>query len=100
MKRNGVIQIIICGLCMLLPNVPGFIYFLDPKFKESLEWYNSLNLPSGKAPDYLFGPVWFFLYCSMGLAHYLVYHTGDGWFNDSTKIPTISYIVQLLLVRI
>jgi len=37
------------------------------------EWYGQLRKPSWTPPGYLFGPVWTFLYASMGVAAWLVW---------------------------
>lgn len=37
------------------------------------DWYAQLNRPSFAPPDYLFGPVWSFLYLSMAVAVWLVW---------------------------
>lgn len=99
MTSDTVTQVFIIVLCIIIPNVPGFIYGLSPWFKRNLlEWYQQLNFPSGRPPDWVFGPVWLYLYCTMGIAHYLVYRTGGGWFTHVTTAPTIAYIIQLILV--
>ena len=41
-------------------------------------WYRRIDLPSWTPPDRLFGPVWTFLYSSMGVAAYRVATTSAG----------------------
>ncbi|MFA6915441.1 MAG: TspO/MBR family protein [Parachlamydiales bacterium] len=39
------------------------------------DWYPTLNKPFWNPPGWLFGPVWTFLYASMGIAAWLVWKT-------------------------
>jgi len=60
--------------CIILAEVVGglgalFTYSAIPT------WYASLNKPSFSPPNYLFAPVWTFLYALMGLALYLVWES-------------------------
>jgi benzodiazapine receptor len=52
------------------------------KGTKSGGWYRTIDLPSWKPPDWLFGPVWTVLYALMGLAVSRIY-------NSSNKLPTI-----------
>ena len=36
-------------------------------------WFNSLNKPTWNPPDYIFGPVWTFLYLLIGVALWLIW---------------------------
>lgn len=81
-----------------LPHLPGFYYARSAWFKKNLdEWYQHLNHPSYRPPDWLFGPVWGALYTGMGYASYLVYKNGGG-FSGSAKLPLALYGAQLALV--
>lgn len=94
-------QVIIIALCAIIPNIPGLLYALNSTFrKNQKEWYQNLVFPAGRPPDWVFGPVWVYLYITMGIAHYLVYRTGGDWFTKTTTVPTTVYIIQLLLVSI
>jgi benzodiazapine receptor len=80
---------------ILLPNLGAFVNgYLTRQQIEG--WYKTLNLPSWRPPNWVFGPVWTFLYISMGFASYLVWRDGGG-FKGEAMIPLILYIVQLAL---
>ena len=38
------------------------------------DWYAGLNKPVGNPPNWLFGPVWGFLYALIGIAFALIWH--------------------------
>ncbi|KQZ19740.1 sensory protein TspO [Mesorhizobium sp. Root552] len=58
------------------------------------EWYQRLNKPSWRPPDWLFGPVWTFLYATIALAGWLVWR--EAGFGDAV-LPLSAYGTQLLL---
>lgn len=62
----------------VLPNLGGIAggYFTRKAIKN---WYEKLNKPEWRPPNWAFGPVWTTLYCSMGYASYLVYRDGGGF---------------------
>lgn len=39
-------------------------------------WYNVLNQPSFRPPNWIFGPVWIILYTLMGISFYLIWSKG------------------------
>lgn len=87
----------IVGACAL-PHVPGFYFARSAWFNKNLnEWYNKLDFPSYRPPNWVFGPVWGGLYTGMGYASYLVYKNGGG-FKGSAKLPLALYGTQLILV--
>lgn len=64
--------------CVLLPNFGGVLGALY--MQDSLKnWYQRLKKPNFCPPDWVFGPVWTFLYVSIGAASYLVYTKGNGF---------------------
>ncbi|MFU0504677.1 TspO/MBR family protein [Pseudaminobacter sp. NGMCC 1.201702] len=58
------------------------------------EWYQRLNKPSWRPPDWLFGPVWTFLYLTIALAGWLVWQ--EAGFGGA-ELPLSVYGIQLLL---
>lgn len=56
-------------------------------------WYASLVKPRGTPPNWLFGPVWTFLYLSMAVAAWLVWRTPDR----TTQLPLALFVLQLAL---
>ncbi|KAL1396814.1 hypothetical protein pipiens_010244 [Culex pipiens pipiens] len=92
MMRSEIPKII---LAIALPLVGGWIngYLTRP---EIAGWYQGLNLPSFRPPNWVFAPVWTSLYIGMGYASYLVWRDGGG-FNGKARRPLILYGVQLAL---
>lgn len=54
-------------------------------------WYAGLNKPFFTPPNYLFGPVWTFLYFSMGLAAWL------AWLK---KVPAVKSALTLFFIQL
>ena len=42
-------------------------------------WYPNLIKPSFNPPNWIFGPVWSFLYCLMGIGLFLIYQSQSVW---------------------
>ncbi|XP_050429618.1 translocator protein [Adelges cooleyi] len=78
-----------------VPNIGGFIGGIYVR-KNIKGWYETLNRPSWRPPNYMFAPVWTTLYTGMGYASFIVYRDGGG-FQGAAKIPLILYSSQLLL---
>ncbi len=57
-------------------------------------WYEKLRQPSFRPPNWIFGPVWTFLYALMGLSAYLVYQNQQ---RPLAKIGLIFFLIQLIL---
>lgn len=59
-------------------------------------WYSNLRRPKICPPDWIFPPVWAYLYSTMGYASYRVWESGNG-FEGSAKVPLIIYLIHLLI---
>ncbi len=90
MKRFNVIKLIVA---ILLPVGLGAIAGMFTA-QAVPEWYASLNRPPFNPPDWIFGPVWTFLYIVMGFSFYLI------WKQEVSKArnrAVFLFFVQLLL---
>lgn len=74
------------GLCFLTA-------WIGSRFSPG-EWYAQLHRPSWTPPGYLFGPVWSFLYLSMGIAAWLVWRRAGF---SGARLALILFVVQLVL---
>ena len=74
------------GLCFLTA-------FVASRFSPG-EWYLQIQKPSWTPPGYLFGPVWSFLYLTMGIAAWLVWRRA-GFSGASLALAL--FILQLIL---
>ncbi|XP_072856929.1 translocator protein [Pogona vitticeps] len=79
----------------LLPSA-GSIWGARIVQKELPTWYESLEKPSWKPPNWVFPPVWTTLYSSMGYGSYLVWKELGG-FNEKSMVPLGLYAGQLAL---
>jgi tryptophan-rich sensory protein len=85
---------IVLAFC-LFPNLGGFAGSLI-SMNAIPEWYEKLDLPDWRPPNWLFAPAWTYLYTTMGLASYLVWRDGDG-FRGKARWPLTLYLFQLAL---
>ncbi|KZC13264.1 Translocator protein [Dufourea novaeangliae] len=76
------------------PNIGGWVgsYFTRRNVNT---WYQTLKKPSWTPPNWMFGPIWTTLYCSMGYSSYLVWKDGDGF--ERAALPLSIYGTNLLL---
>ncbi|MBI2019196.1 tryptophan-rich sensory protein [Candidatus Daviesbacteria bacterium] len=60
-------------------------------------WYNLLNQPSFRPPNFLFGPVWITLYTLMGISFYLIWiKLGDKKYSKKAKLIKLSLVIFLI----
>jgi len=65
----------------LLPHLGGIVGGLLTRQNVKV-WYEKLERPSWRPPNWAFGPVWTSLYTMMGYASYLIYRDGLGTSRD------------------
>lgn len=60
-------------------------------------WYNLLNQPAFRPPNWLFGPVWTTLYTLMGISFYLIWiKLKDSKYNNKAKLIRMSLMIFLI----
>src|ERR1700756_990550 len=59
-------------ISILVCEAVGFISGLL-SIAEIRTWFSTLNVPEWNPPSYLFGPVWTFLYFTLGVSFWLVW---------------------------
>lgn len=97
---NIIIKIVMLAVAIILPFSGGWIIGIIYPRKFNDPWYNSLIQPPYNPPGWVFPIAWTFLYCSIGIASYLVYArlvaSGKG-FDQTAQIALASYAIQLAL---
>lgn len=58
------------------------------------DWYRGLTKPWFNPPDWVFGPVWTFLYCTMGVSAWLVWRKDRSY---AVMWPLGLFVLQLAL---
>ncbi len=82
-----VISLVVCqfagviGAIFTLPQIPI--------------WYETLNKPSFTPPNWLFSPVWTFLFLLMGVSAFLIWRMGSK--KKGVRTALAIFILQLLL---
>lgn len=86
--KSLIVKILFCTtVCLILGISSGF-----STISEIKSWYVYLNKPSWNPPNWLFGPVWSFLYLSMGIALALVWHSK----HNKKKRAITFFIIQFI----
>ena len=71
---NRIIRLIICiAFPLIVGGISGFFTVQGVK-----DWYLTLAKPNFTPPNYLFGPVWTFLYAFMGVAFFRILEKGKS----------------------
>lgn len=58
------------------------------------QWYENLNHPSWRPPNWLFAPVWFVLYAMIAVSAWLVWSAAGP---DEVVLPMVAFGAQLVL---
>ena len=77
----------IFALANLLAASSGAIFRPGP-------WYERIRKPPWRPPNWLFGPVWFVLYCMIAVSGWMVWRAAPP---DQVSFPIALYGIQLLL---
>lgn len=66
-------------------------------FSSIQNWYNLLNQPSFRPPNWLFGPVWTILYTLMGISFYLIWvKLNDKKYLKKAKQIRLALVIFLI----
>lgn len=76
-------------ICLLIGYLSGFA-----TQSSVADWYLSLNKPSFNPPNWIFAPVWTFLYVTMGIAAGIVW--AKGFYHLWVKMALYHFGFQLL----
>jgi tryptophan-rich sensory protein len=83
-------------------SIAAFVVFAAMSYAPALmgalfrpgTWYEHLNKPAWRPPNWLFAPVWAGLYFTIAVAGWLVWSRAG---LDGAKLPLVVYCVQLVL---
>ncbi|MEN8773003.1 MAG: TspO/MBR family protein [Akkermansiaceae bacterium] len=91
MFRSLPFKIILCAFTMLLlGGVGGFLTSSSLK-----DWFESIEHPAGRPPNWVFGPVWSALYLMIGISFALIWHYHPQQIGKTC--PTLFFLSQLIL---
>ncbi|MGA2668921.1 MAG: TspO/MBR family protein [Ignavibacteria bacterium] len=90
MVKADWLSLIICVVVCLLAGIIGSFF----TSKNIPTWYATINKPTFKPPNWIFGPVWTVLYLMMGISLFLVWRQRDT-VNISQAVMFFS--IQLIL---
>ena len=80
-------------ICLVLPIIIGGISSYATA-SGIHDWYITIRKPSFNPPNYLFGPVWTFLYVLMGVSLFLIWSSSPG---KKRSNALVIFAVQLTL---
>lgn len=89
MLKQSIALAVFVALSFAAPAISALLSVSGPD-----AWYVDLNKPWFNPPGWVFGPVWSFLYLSMGVAAWLVWRNGN---TAALAWPLRLFLVQLLL---
>ena len=91
MKIKDIGKLVLCVVACLGAGAIGSIFT-----QQAIPtWYATLEKPAFNPPNWVFMPVWTFLYILMGIAAFLVWRRGLE--NRQVRIALIFFLVQLIL---
>lgn len=79
-------SLVICQLAGIIGSI-----FTAPAIPE---WYASLEKPAFNPPNWIFSPVWIFLYLLMGVTLYILW---QNWPKKEAKTALFFFAIQLVL---
>lgn len=82
------------AISLIIPLLIGFLGSFLTTPSVNSDWYSNLNKPHVFPPNWLFAPVWTFLFILIGISFYMVWENNFGK-NKSQAV--VVYSVQLLL---
>lgn len=91
MKKANFLKLIIA---LIIPQIFAIIGSLFTQSSMS-DWYLLLEKPVFNPPNWLFGPVWTFLYLLMGIAAFLIWRRGLD--KKEVRFSLIVFLFQLSL---
>jgi translocator protein len=91
----SILAMILFPLCVTLPGMINGILTAN----NIKTWYEKLNHPKIRPPNWVFGPVWTILYIMIGVSGYLIWSLDEGFSGKYSFAWTI-YFIQLLLNHI
>lgn len=87
-QMNWVKLVVSVLVCQLAGFLGGF--FTQAAVQS---WYPTIRKPVFTPPNWMFGPVWIFLYLLMGIALYLVWNSAGG--GHARRVAIILFFIQL-----
>ncbi len=89
-RLNKWLSLTFCiGICLVVQAIASMLTVVSVN-----DWYQTLEKPSWTPPGWVFGPVWTYLYLSMGVAVWLVWEQRE---SQNIKPALILFGVQLIL---